>query len=182
MAESCAPGRFFKLLDKNIAIMADEKYEKTEDVQQTEEAAAEVQSQTEAETTEKTDAEKLAEAEEEIARLKDRYLRQAAEFDNFRKRTLKEKSELLLNGGEKVIASLLPVLDDLERAMDNMEKSTDVATLREGVELRNELFHKANNPAEPKNASLVRKHYAQLRSEMVEAYGKLFEKLSALNK
>lgn len=54
--------------------------------------------------------------------------------------------------------------------------------MREGVELRNELFHKANNPAEPKNASLVRKHYAQLRSEMVEAYGKLFEKLSALNK
>lgn len=135
MAESCAPGRFFKLLDKNIAIMADEKYEKTEDVQQTEEAAAEAQNPTEAETTEKTDAEKLAEAEEEIARLKDRYLRQAAEFDNFRKRTLKEKSELLLNGGEKVIASLLPVLDDLERAMDNMEKSTDVATLREGVEL-----------------------------------------------
>lgn len=135
MATCSGPGRFFKLSDKNIAIMADEKYEKTEDVQQTEEAAAEAQTPNEAETTEKTDAEKLAEAEEEIARLKDRYLRQAAEFDNFRKRTLKEKSQLLLNGGEKVIASLLPVLDDLERAMDNMEKSTDVATLREGVEL-----------------------------------------------
>ena len=78
---------------------------------------------------------RVSKAEEEIARLKDRYLRQAAEFDNFRKRTLKEKSQLLLNGGEKVITSLLPVLDDLERAMDNMEKSTDVATLREGVEL-----------------------------------------------
>ena len=135
MATCSGPGRFFKLSDKNIAIMADEKYEKTEDVQQTEEAAAEAQTPNEAETTEKTDAEKLAEAEEEIARLKDRYLRQAAEFDNFRKRTLKEKSQLLLNGGEKVITSLLPVLDDLERAMDNMEKSTDVATLREGVEL-----------------------------------------------
>lgn len=135
MATCSGSGRFFKLSDKNIAIMADEKYEKTEDVQQTEEAAAEAQTPNEAETTEKTDAEKLAEAEEEIARLKDRYLRQAAEFDNFRKRTLKEKSQLLLNGGEKVITSLLPVLDDLERAMDNMEKSTDVATLREGVEL-----------------------------------------------
>ena len=135
MATCSGSGRFFNLSDKNIAIMADEKYEKTEDVQQTEEAAAEAQTPNEAETTEKTDAEKLAEAEEEIARLKDRYLRQAAEFDNFRKRTLKEKSQLLLNGGEKVITSLLPVLDDLERAMDNMEKSTDVATLREGVEL-----------------------------------------------
>lgn len=135
MAECSGPGRFFKFLDKNIVIMADEQYEKTEETQQTEEAAAEVQDQSADETAEKTDAEKLAEAEEEIARLKDRYLRQAAEFDNFRKRTLKEKSELLLNGGEKVIASLLPVLDDLERAMDNMEKSSDVETLREGVEL-----------------------------------------------
>jgi len=135
VAECSGPGRFFKFLDKNIVIMADEQYEKTEETQQTEEAAAEVQDQSADETAEKTDAEKLAEAEEEIARLKDRYLRQAAEFDNFRKRTLKEKSELLLNGGEKVIASLLPVLDDLERAMDNMEKSSDVETLREGVEL-----------------------------------------------
>lgn len=135
MAECSGPGRFFKFLDKNIVIMADEQYEKTEETQQTEEAAAEVQDQSADETAEKTDAERLAEAEEEIARLKDRYLRQAAEFDNFRKRTLKEKSELLLNGGEKVIASLLPVLDDLERAMDNMEKSSDVETLREGVEL-----------------------------------------------
>lgn len=135
MAECSGPGRFFKFLDKNIVIMADEQYEKTEETQQTEEVAAEVQDQSADETAEKTDAEKLAEAEEEIARLKDRYLRQAAEFDNFRKRTLKEKSELLLNGGEKVIASLLPVLDDLERAMDNMEKSSDVETLREGVEL-----------------------------------------------
>lgn len=135
MTECSGPGRFFKFLDKNIVIMADEQYEKTEETQQTEEAATEVQDQSADETAEKTDAEKLAEAEEEIARLKDRYLRQAAEFDNFRKRTLKEKSELLLNGGEKVIASLLPVLDDLERAMDNMEKSSDVETLREGVEL-----------------------------------------------
>ena len=78
---------------------------------------------------------KLDAAEKKAAELKDQLLRTAAEYDNFRKRTLKEKSELLLNGGEKVIASLLPVLDDLERAMDNMEKSTDVATLREGVEL-----------------------------------------------
>lgn len=84
---------------------------------------------------EKTDAEKLTEAEAQIAALKDQLLRQMAEFDNFRKRTLKEKAELILGGGQKVMESLLPVLDDMERAKENIEKSDDVATLKEGVEL-----------------------------------------------
>lgn len=84
---------------------------------------------------EKSDAEKLAEAEAQIAALKDQLLRQMAEFDNFRKRTLKEKADLILSGGQKVMESLLPVLDDMERAIDNIEKSNDVATLKEGVEL-----------------------------------------------
>ena len=57
------------------------------------------------------------------------------EYDNFRKRTLKEKSELILNGGQKVLESMLPVLDDLERAEDNIEKSNEVETLKEGVRL-----------------------------------------------
>lgn len=77
----------------------------------------------------------LLKAQAEIEELKDKNLRQMAEFDNFRKRTIKEKAELILNGGEKVLTALLPVLDDLERAMQNIEKSDDVATLREGVEL-----------------------------------------------
>ena len=55
------------------------------------------------------------------------------------------------------------------------------AIMQEGVELRNELYHKANNPTEPKNSSLVRKYYAAFRNDMVEGYGKLFEKLSALH-
>lgn len=84
---------------------------------------------------EKTDAEKLEEAEAEIASLKDQLLRKAAEFENFRKRTIKEKTELILNGGRRVIEALLPVLDDLERAQDNMGKATDVEALKEGVEL-----------------------------------------------
>ena len=77
----------------------------------------------------------LMRAQAEIVALKDKNLRQMAEFDNFRKRTIKEKAELILNGGEKVLTALLPVLDDLERAMQNIEKSDDIATLREGVEL-----------------------------------------------
>ena len=81
------------------------------------------------------EADKLAEALTEIESLKDKYLRQVAEFDNYRKRTLKEKTELILNGGEKVLSALLPVLDDLDRAMQNIEKSNDVETLKEGVTL-----------------------------------------------
>lgn len=92
-------------------------------------------SQTETEPAEKTDAEKLAESEEMVAKLKDQLLRQMAEFDNFRKRTIKEKTDLILNGGQRVLESLLPVLDDLERAQQNMEKADDVATLKEGVDL-----------------------------------------------
>ena len=58
-----------------------------------------------------------------------------AEFDNYRKRTLKEKTDLILNGGEKVLTARLPILDDLDRAAENIEKSNDVATLKEGVAL-----------------------------------------------
>lgn len=84
--------------------------------------------------TESTDS-KIAELEAKLAELKDSYLRQAAEFDNYRKRTVKEKTELILNGGEKILTALLPVLDDMERAEKNMEKSTDVQALKEGLNL-----------------------------------------------
>ena len=86
-------------------------------------------------TAEKTDAEKLEEAKAEIEKLNDQLLRARAEFDNYRKRTLKEKTELILNGGEKVMTALLPVLDDLDRAMENIDKSDEVETLKEGVDL-----------------------------------------------
>ncbi|WP_172276882.1 nucleotide exchange factor GrpE [Xylanibacter muris] len=74
-------------------------------------------------------------ANEEIAALKDKYLRSVAEFENYRKRTLKEKTELILNGGEKVISALLPVVDDMERAIANGDKTEDPKVLREGMEL-----------------------------------------------
>lgn len=89
-----------------------------------------------------TDTDKTAEYEATIADLKDKYLRQAAEFDNYRKRVLKEKSELIQNGGESVISSLLPIIDDFERALQNMKKSDDTATLKEGVELIYQKFMK----------------------------------------
>ncbi|WP_315564242.1 nucleotide exchange factor GrpE [Alloprevotella tannerae] len=79
--------------------------------------------------------EQLQKAQEEIQHLKDNHLRQLAEFDNYRKRTLKEKAELILNGGEKVMTAFLPILDDLARAQENIEKNQDYNTLKEGVDL-----------------------------------------------
>ena len=70
-----------------------------------------------------------------IAELNDKYLRKVAEFDNYRKRTLKEKAELILNGGEKVITKILPVIDDFERAITNGQNTEDAQVLREGLEL-----------------------------------------------
>ena len=74
-------------------------------------------------------------APETIAEQKDTYLRLSAEFDNYRKRTMKEKAELILNGGEKSLSSILPVVDDFERAIKTMETATDVQAVKEGVEL-----------------------------------------------
>ena len=77
----------------------------------------------------------LDEANEKIATLEDKYLRQVAEFDNYRKRTVKEKAELIKNGGERAIESILPVLDDFERALANMAKDENAAEMMTGVEL-----------------------------------------------
>lgn len=98
------------------------------------EAGAQVEEQQEV-PAELTDAEKLAQAEAEIAELKDKVLRQAADFANFRKHSIATQTELILNGGKKVVESLLPILDDMERAEENMEKTEDVATLKEGLSL-----------------------------------------------
>ncbi len=77
----------------------------------------------------------LEKAQEAIEEQKDKYLRLSAEFDNYRKRTIKEKAELILNGGEKSLSSILPVVDDFERAIKTMETATDVNAVKEGVEL-----------------------------------------------
>ena len=77
----------------------------------------------------------LDEANEKAAILEDKYLRQVAEFDNYRKRTMKEKAELIKNGGERAIESILPVLDDFERALSNMAKDENAAEILTGVEL-----------------------------------------------
>ena len=77
----------------------------------------------------------LEEAQAKIAELNDALLRKMAEFENYRKRTVKEKAELILNGGEKTVTKILPVIDDMERAIENGKKTDDVETLREGMDL-----------------------------------------------
>ncbi len=85
----------------------------------------------------------LEAAQEEIEQLKTQILYKTAEFDNYRKRTLKEKAELILNGGEKAVSAILPVIDDMERAIENGEKTEDPVVLREGMELIYQKFIKA---------------------------------------
>lgn len=86
-------------------------------------------------TEEERLAQELEKANRQMEEQKDKYLRLSAEFDNYRKRTMKEKAELILNGGEKSISSILPIVDDFERALKNMETASDVAAVKEGVEL-----------------------------------------------
>ena len=100
------------------------------------EESCEQQENAEVELTAKEKLQKeLDEANEKVATLEDKYLRQVAEFDNYRKRTIKEKAELIKNGGERAIESILPVLDDFERAMANMAKNESAAEIMTGIEL-----------------------------------------------
>lgn len=78
--------------------------------------------------------------EEKLSKLSDDYLRLMAEYDNYRKRTLKEKSELIRNGGEKVLKDLLPVVDDLDLALQNIDKAEDITAVREGIRLIHSKF------------------------------------------
>ena len=112
---------------------------KEQEIDETQEKENNTENETTAETEDtQTDnvaeeKDELAKAKEEIAQLKDKYLRAIAEFDNYKKRTLKEKAELLLNGSEKTVTSILPILDDFERALaDNNE---DPKAMKEGITL-----------------------------------------------
>ncbi len=101
--------------------------------EQATEAAPDTENTTEAEPAEEKDPLDVALAE--IEELKTQALYKAAEFENFRKRTIAEKTELILNGGQNVIKAVLPVLDDIERAIENAPKADSIEALEEGWEL-----------------------------------------------
>ena len=108
-------------------------------VEETQNTADQPQNEQAEDVTPLTPEEKLEkeldEANATIEEQKDKYLRLSAEFDNYRKRTIKEKAELILNGSEKSISSILPVIDDFERAIKTMETAKYVNAVKEGVEL-----------------------------------------------
>lgn len=120
---------------RNEQAASESQEPETQETQDTEEEEKEL-------TVEEKLGKELEEAQKLIDEQKDKYLRLSAEFDNFRKRTLKEKAELIKNGGEKTISAILPILDDFERALQNMEKAEDVKAVAEGVELIFQKFHK----------------------------------------
>ncbi len=141
--------------------------EVNEKTQQDTEETVDTQEQTQEDNTEEpTEEDKIKQYEEQIAELKDKYLRQAAEFDNYRKRIIKEKSELILNGGENVINSLLPVIDDFERALANIEKSEDTETLKTGVEL---IYQKLLKALEANGLKAIETNNADFDTDFHEA-------------
>ena len=108
----------------------------------------------------------LETAQETIEEQKDKYLRLSAEFDNYRKRTMKEKAELILNGGEKSLSSILPVVDDFERAIKTMETATDVQAVKEGVEL---IYNKFMATLEQKGVKVIETKDQPLNTDYHEA-------------
>lgn len=139
-----------------------EDQELTTDDTTVEEPAAEVAENEEA----PEERDPLEVANEQIADLKDKYLRQVAEFDNYRKRTLKERAELILNGGEKTITALLPVVDDMERAIENGKKTDDPQVLREGMEL---IYNKLMKVLESLGVSIIDTENADFDTDVHEA-------------
>lgn len=89
----------------------------------------------ESDQSEPTPADRIAELEAQVEQLKKDALYRAAEFDNFRKRTVQEKADLIKYGSQKAIEALLPVIDDLERAMQHIDKAEDIESVKEGVTL-----------------------------------------------
>lgn len=94
------------------------------------------------EQKEQTPEEKIQELEAKLAEVQKAMLYKVAEFENYRKRTIKEKADLILNGGKKVLEALLPVVDDLERAEINIANASEVEALREGLQLVFQKFSK----------------------------------------
>ena len=124
-----------QLQEENVVSQAEETLQAAEEQDNT----SNEESTVSAETPE-VEVDPLEAAQAEIAELKKQILYKVAEFDNYRKRVIKEKADLIMNGGEKVITAILPVMDDMERALEQMRKAEDVHAVVEGVELIQKKF------------------------------------------
>ena len=126
--------------EKNIKIEGEELELNNEETTQND-AEAQAEDANGEETPAEEQLDPLVAAQNEAEQWKDKYIRLVAEFDNYKKRTLKEKSELILNGSEKTVAAILPILDDFERA--TADKTEDPQAIKEGYELIYKKFLKA---------------------------------------
>ncbi len=114
---------------------ADVETQATEDSETNVEVSDEQKEVEAPEDTTETTEDPLQKVQAELAELKDKYLRTVAEFENYKKRTQKEKAELIFNGSEKTVSAILPILDDMERAEANSVNTEDIQALEEGWEL-----------------------------------------------
>ena len=126
--------------EKNIKIEGEELELNNEETTQND-AEAQAEEANGEETPAEEESDPLTAAQNEAEQWKDKYIRLVAEFENYKKRTLKEKSELILNGSEKTVAAILPILDDFERA--TADKTEDPQAIKEGYELIYKKFLKA---------------------------------------
>ena len=149
--------------DEYQAMKEAEKFEELKDAAESTEETAEDSSK---EETINQEEDPLEKAQAEIADLKDKYLRSMAEFDNFRKRTIKERSELIFNAAEKTITALLPVIDDMERAIANGENTEDPQVLREGMQL---IYQKFMKVLEAQGVSKIETEDADFDTNLHEA-------------
>ena len=155
------------MTEKDINI-EDEETLKEQPLEETDKEAEEdsLEKVTDKQDEETEDQSPLEKAQKEIEELKTQLLYKVAEFDNYRKRTLKERAELILNGGEKFITAILPILDDMERAIENGKKTDDPAVLREGMELIHQKFMKT---LEGQGVSMIETENADFDTDVHEA-------------
>jgi len=157
--------------EKNI-----EKNEQTDNI-----AAPETDAEKKAEnTTEEKDSaqteensvnnDELEKVQAQVSEWKDKYARLSAEFDNYRKRTLKEKTELIQSGGEDTIKAVLPVVDDFERAIQSMEKTADIDALKEGTLL---IYNKFKDILKQRGVSEIEATSQEFDLDMHEAITKI---------
>lgn len=123
------------MAEKEKAMKAEEKAKAEEQKREVRPEEPEKAVDPEGKEEEGIQADAVKELEQKMAVINDKYLRLSAEFDNYRKRTLKEKMELTKNAGEQILSGILPVVDNFERALASMEMSDDVQAIREGVKL-----------------------------------------------
>jgi molecular chaperone GrpE len=154
--------------EKNINVTGEETPINESEYQEQElnEEANEMKDESDKEVEPSEETDPLEAANEQISQLKDQLLRSIAEFDNYRKRTLKERAELILNGGEKVLTAILPVVDDMERAIENGAKTDDPNVLRDGMNL---IYHKLMKVLEAQGVSTIDTEDADFNTDIHEA-------------